>query len=227
VPLPGPKPKGKVEIKWSPDFAYTIGLIASDGCLSSNGRHISFVSKEKEQIDNFLKGLRINVKIGTTYSGWKGMKAYRVQFGDVLFYEFLNSIGLTKAKSKTMGALYIPDEFFFDFLRGLFDGDGCTYSYWDPRWRSSFMMYISFASASLAFILWLQNEIKEKIDVTGHISAQKDKPFFQLRYAKKDCQAVIKCMYKTTSKLFLTRKYLKILASLDIVQQQVNPNLTK
>ena len=42
----------KVDTTWSPELAYAIGLIASDGCLSSNGRHIVLVSKDKEQIMN-------------------------------------------------------------------------------------------------------------------------------------------------------------------------------
>lgn len=224
--MPGAKPKGKVKIEWSADFAYAIGLIASDGCLYNDGRHISFVSKDIEQIDNFLKALNIKVHIGISKSSWKGKEAFRVQFSDVLFYEFLNTIGLTKAKSKTIGALHIPDDLFFDFLRGLFDGDGCTYSYWDKRWRSSFMLYISFASASSVFILWLRGKIKEKLNVTGHIAALKDDSFYQLRYAKNECLPIIRNMYKTKSKLCLKRKYLKILTSLDIVQQQVKYYLT-
>ena len=51
----GTKPRGKIEIKWSPDFAYVIGLIATDGCLSTNGRHVIFVSKDLEQVENFKK----------------------------------------------------------------------------------------------------------------------------------------------------------------------------
>lgn len=53
----GPKPKGKVNIKWSANFAYAIGLIVSDGSLSKDGRHISFTSKDKERVDNFNKAL--------------------------------------------------------------------------------------------------------------------------------------------------------------------------
>lgn len=41
------KPLSKIKIKWSPKFAYCIGLITSDGNLSKDGRHISFTSKDK------------------------------------------------------------------------------------------------------------------------------------------------------------------------------------
>lgn len=52
----------------------------------------------------------------------------------------------------------IPGKYFFDYLRGCFDGDGCFYSYWDPRWRSSHMFYLEFISASKNHIDWLQKK---------------------------------------------------------------------
>src|SRR3989338_5658815 len=93
-----------------------------------------------------------------------------VQLKNVLFYRFLTSVGLTPNKSKTIGPLKIPGDFFFDFLRGVFDGDGSTYSYWDPRWKSSFMFYTEFASASPNFINWLREEIRLHVGLRGHMS---------------------------------------------------------
>src|SRR3989344_5929092 len=137
----GIKPKGKVKIKWSPQFAYAIGLLATDGCLLNDGRHIDLTSKDREQLMNYKKCLAIDTKITSKHSSL-GNRYLRVQFGDVLFYRFLLGIGFTPAKSKTMAHLAIPKKYFFDFLRGCFDGDGCFYSYWDPRWHSSFMYYL-------------------------------------------------------------------------------------
>ena len=54
----GQTPQGKVDIRWSANFAYAIGLLVTDGNLSSDGRHIIFVSKDMEQINNFLKCLK-------------------------------------------------------------------------------------------------------------------------------------------------------------------------
>ena len=49
----GPKPKGKVKIAWSPQFAYAIGLLVSDGNLSPDGRHINFTTTDVELIELF------------------------------------------------------------------------------------------------------------------------------------------------------------------------------
>lgn len=211
---PGPKPKGKVKIKWSANFAYAIGLLATDGCLSSNGRHIILTSVDKEQLENYLKCLNIEVKLGRK-TNRHGQTAQVVQFSDVLFFDFLESIGMTKAKSLTMGELAIPKVFFIDFLRGCFDGDGHTYSYWDPRWKSSFMFYVGFTSASKVFINWIREEIKNRIGIVGHITEAKRKNHcYQIKYAKYEGIKLIQAMYKNKKCICLTRKKLKINQSL-------------
>lgn len=213
----GPKPAGKVKIKWSPNFAYAIGLLTSDGCLSPSGRHIIFTSIDREQLENYLKALDIDVYIGKVQNKHGG--AMRIQFGDVVFYQFLMSIGLMPNKSRVIGALDIPDQYFFDFLRGLFDGDGCTYSYWDKRWRSSFMYYVSFVSASEKFITWLQSSVERKLGAKGHVTHTKQKnTYTQLKYAKAEGLQVLKKMYKSSrAPIYLKRKRLKVDEMLRIV----------
>ena len=215
----GPKPKGKIKIKWSANFAYVIGLLVTDGNLSSDGRHISFVSKDIEQINNFLKCLNVHIPIGKATSG-AGNIYNRVQLSDVLFYRFLESIGVYQKKSKTIGRVLIPKKYFFDFLRGCLDGDGCFYSYWDPRWRSSYMFYLEFASASLKHLIWLQREINKIIFVKGHITGRKKNDFFQLKYAKKEAVEIIKKMYYDKKVICLSHKRLKIEKALKINQKQ-------
>ncbi len=214
----GTKPKGQVKIEWSPNFAYAIGLLASDGCLYNDRRHMSLTTKDLEQAENFKNCLGLSVKIGKKSRGKEQEKKYyHVQFGDVLFYKFLESIGMTKAKSKTIGDLKIPKKYFFDFLRGLFDGDGHFYSYWDPRWKSSFMFYVCFSSASLAFIKWLQSELHNRLKINGHITKAHIKLCYQLKYAKKESLKILKRMYQDNA-VHLSRKRLKIEKALGIVE---------
>ena len=133
-------PKQKVKIRWSADFAYAIGLLVTDGNLSKDNRHISFTSKDYELIENLQIGLGINENVGKKARGGEKEKKYFVlEFSDVIFYRFLLSIGLMPAKSKILGEIAVPRLYMMDFLRGHFDGDGSFFSYFDPRWRSSFM----------------------------------------------------------------------------------------
>lgn len=207
--LRGSKPKGKVKIKWSPNFAYAIGLLATDGHISKDRRHIDLTSKDREQIENFMNCLDIKNKIGTKLSGSK-KPAYRFQFGDVLFYGFLLQIGLTPKKSKTIGALKIPKKYFFDFLRGSFDGDGSFYSYYDPRWKSSFMYYLVFVSASKEHIDWLREQSRKILGVVGHITQDGRKRTYQLKYAKREALKILKKMYYGRTVACLSRKRLKV-----------------
>lgn len=217
----GPKPKGKVKIKWSANFAYAIGLLVTDGCLYNDQRHMSLTTKDIEQAENFQMCLGLKVKNGLKSRGSSKKKEYyHVQFGDVLFYNFLVSIGLSTAKSKTIGIINIPNEYFFDYLRGCFDGDGCFYSYWDPRWRSSHMFYVEFVSASKNHIDWLQKELENRVRVVGHITRDGKKSTYQLKYAKKESVVLINKMYYNPRVVCLSRKKLKIQKALKIERQQ-------
>lgn len=204
------KPQGKVAIRWSPDFAYALGLLVTDGNLSPDGRHFDFTSTDTEQLINLMKCLGIEVKIGYKRSGFTGKERSRIQFGDVLLYKFLLNIGLTPAKSKTTGQIDIPKKYFFDFLRGHFDGDGTFYSYWDPRWKSSFMFYTEFISASAKHIFWLRKVINDLLGIRGHIVKNKKGTVLQLKYAKAESLKLLAKMYYNKDVTCLKRKRDKI-----------------
>lgn len=213
------KPKGKIKIAWSPEFAYAIGLIVSDGNLSPDGRHISFTTKDLELALNFLTALNIpNNHIGKkSRGGGESKKYFVIQFGDVLFYRFLLSIGLMPKKSLLLQKLIIPDEYFSHFTRGLFDGDGSFNSYWDPRWKSSFMYYTSFASASPIFLRWFQEKLVSLYKVHGAITGSRNQNVEKLAFAKKESKILVPIMYQSSNNLYLTRKHLKIFKAFSIL----------
>lgn len=218
----GPKPKGKVKIKWSQDFAYAIGLLVSDGNLSPDGRHIVFTSKDKELIRLFQRALHIDTSIGKKARRMGDRRTYYlVQFSDVLFYDFLLGIGLMPNKSKVIGKVNIPPRYFFDFLRGAFDGDGCTYSYFDPRWRSSYMFYTTFISASSLYIEWIRKEIFNRLEIAGHITGDGRKTVLQLKYAKAESLKLLPRLYPAKDVLALSRKRLKIEKMLRTIGQRL------
>jgi hypothetical protein len=216
------KPLRKVKTKWSPNFAYAIGLLVTDGCLSKDGRHFDFTSNDIEQLKNFMGCLGINVKIGRKSSGYNEKSGTRIQFGDINFYRFLLTIGLMPNKTKIIGKIKIPNEYFFDFLRGHFDGDGSFYSYWDPRWKSSFMFYTTFVSASKKHIEWLQNQILKHIKITGHITKDGNRSTYQLKYAKAESLELLPKMYYDYKVICLSRKREKINKALYIDKRHNN-----
>ena len=208
----------RTSTEWSAKLAYAIGLIATDGNLSKNGRAMVFVSKDIDQIDTFKKCLGINSKVCLKKSGFAPeRKYYFVQFTDKNFYNFLLSIGLMPAKSKILGKLDIPDKYYFDFLRGCLDGDGSFYSYWDKRWASSFLFYLSFVSASLNHLKWLRDRTMALCNVHGHIDYyNKTCRAYQLKYAKKEAKILIERVYHNATGPRLERKFKKIYSALRV-----------
>lgn len=200
--------RAKVKIKWSPITAYVVGLITADGSLSKDGRHINFTSKDFQLAKLFKRCLKLKVVIGRKARGREKEKKYfQVQFGNVVFYRWLVSIGLMPNKSKTIKKIKVPNKYFFDFLRGCFDGDGSIYSYWDPRWRSSYMFYLQFISASHEFLIWLQFSIMMLSGVSGSI--QRANRSEHLVFAKKDTRVIFDKMFYKKGLPCLRRKLLK------------------
>jgi len=198
--------QGKVKIAWGSSFAYAIGLLASDGCLNSDGRHIIFASKDKELVEKFKGALGIQNR--TTLCIRENRQWFIVTFGDKLFYKFLLSIGVTPAKSKTIERVSIPGEYFPDFLRGYFDGDGTFYTFRDRRWPNSYGFHVAFASASRDFIVWLQKILSQRYGVKGML--KRGKGTINLTYVKGDTRKLVAVMYHKKHVLCLSRKYNKI-----------------
>jgi len=201
--------RNNLNLEWRPELAYAIGLLTTDGSLSNDGRHINLTSKDIDQIKTFARIFSLENKIGIKYSSYKKEKTYfQIQFGNMNLYEFLLSIGLTPNKTKTIEKVLVPSKYFRDFLRGHLDGDGSTYSYWDPRWRSSFMLYTVFISASEKHLIWIRDEIKRKFKVEGRLRYS-GKSTYQLRFAKKHSIVIYSNIYYKDHLPCLERKRLK------------------
>lgn len=197
----------KVKIEWSSSFAYTIGLLATDGNLSKDGRHINMTSKDEEMIALFKKCLNIQNKIGRKSRGkLKEKKYFQIQFGDKNFYDFLVSIGLTPAKSKTLGPLKILDKYFADFFRGCVDGDGCIRITKHPESQYP-QLQVRLFSASPKFLDWLKDRIYKYIKPKGGW-IEKAENIGILAYAKSDSIKLLNFIYYSRKAPYLKRKFI-------------------
>lgn len=203
----------KVSTSWSPGLAYAIGLIASDGNLSKDGRHMNLTSKDIEMIETFKKCLGLKNKTGRKARGGSKEKRYFfLQFGDKTFYEFLVGIGLSPAKSKTLGALKIENKYFADFLRGIFDGDGNINIFKHPESKHP-QLRVRFFSASPNFISWIKVKNQELLGVGGF--QRLGTRVIDLAYAKADSIKLLNFMYYKDCTFFLKRKHSKAVEFLE------------
>src|SRR3990172_11961813 len=84
----GMKPRGPENRRtWSPDLAYIVGLLAPDGNLSPDGRHICFVSRDLQLIQTLASILHLNNRVGIKLGGYAPRPVFQIAFGDRLFYE--------------------------------------------------------------------------------------------------------------------------------------------
>ena len=194
---------------WTPELAYVAGLIAADGCLYNDGRHISLTSMDDDLLELVIHLLGLSCEVKRKSNGRGGLCGH-IQFSDVALYDFFIAVGITPAKSKTILQVTVPDKLYASFLRGYFDGDGSVWGFWDQRWRSSLMYYTSYTSASRSFLVWLQTKNTELADV-GPATIGICSGAFSLRYAKADSLKLFKFMYPADNATVpgLLRKYLK------------------
>lgn len=227
-----------IPIAWTPNLAYAVGLITTDGCLSKDGRHIDFTSKDSGLIYTFKDILGLKNKIGLKSSSTSNKMYYRIQFGNVNFYKFLLRIGLTPAKSKTLGALKIPDKYFTDFLRGHLDGDGSIITYVDNnnhylgRTYTNQRVYIYFISVSRNHIDWLHSQIIRLAHIKGSIQCKPHKnkdylPMWVIKIAKKESIKLLKWIYYQPNLPALKRKSILAKQILEIVNKEERKKYTK
>jgi len=191
--------------EWTPRLAYAVGLLTTDGCLSSDGRHITMRSSETKMLQTFKQCLNLKNKICKTRNG--NIVSYRIQFGDVQFYRWLLTIGLFPAKTYTIGSIAVPDDYFIDFLRGHLDGDGSITTYQDhyntfknPKYIYT-RLFVRFISASRKHVEWLRDNIRRLIRVHGAIhkakphNPDKQVSMWILKFGKKESIVLLSQLY--------------------------------
>ena len=201
--------------EWTPELAYAVGLIATDGCLT-RGRTISFPSADRQLVELLLACLKKHNKI-SKFRTRIGNIAYRTQIGDVALYRWLEGIGITPRKSLTIGAIDVPDAVLLPLARGLLDGDGsimnkraradtkrCSDYYWE-------YLRTKFVSASRTHLEWLRGRIRDVLGIDGYIELARGRDghhdMYALRYGKRISLVLLPALYEDPVAPRLMRKW--------------------
>ena len=123
----------------TPEKTYWFGFIVGDGCIGvyKNGGYTFVMTlKDKEHVEklaNFL-GYQIdrikihkakNIIIKNRLCNRKELYTFRIKCKELVID--LMNLGLTPRKSLTITDSIIPKNYQWDFIRGLWDADGCIY----------------------------------------------------------------------------------------------------
>lgn len=203
-------------LEWSDTMAYVVGLLATDGNLSRDGRHIAFDSGDPDLIATFLTCLgHLRAHVRAKRSGF-GSVHHQVQFSDVRFHRWLAGIGLSPRKSLVLGAIDVPDEHIAPLARGLFEGDGHISNFTHAPTPSTYpgyryeRLWVYFNCASRAHLVWLQATLGRTMGLRGHVEdirREGRRDFFRLKFGKRDSIELLSAMYPDPSVPKLERKW--------------------
>lgn len=193
------------------DSAYVLGLLASDGVVSKDDNCV-FIELKNDDIE-LLEKVNIaleNERPVKTYSR-KGRndtsKLYffsRKMKQDLAYFDIIPN----KTYSTVNFAKNIPEEYFIDFVRGFFDGDGCiTECNSTLRWQLDGVSLDTLKTIQNRMLKYgLELKIREEKDPRSTI------PKYRLyTYSKNSCLKIFELLYQNPSSLRMKRKYEKFL----------------
>ena len=191
--------------RWSPELAYIVGLIATDGYLAKGKVEVDFTSADEELIELYcdilhLEGIHVVTANHPPRKAWQAVK-----LSDGVFRAFLEDVGLTPAKSKTLSPLQVPDEVFADFLRGALDGDGSWYV--SRQWAGRYQyLKVELCSASRQFLEWIYQKIEQLADLHGNFRARFLGRSYDLSFVGQKALALGRWVYYSPTVPALSRK---------------------
>lgn len=157
----------------SPDKAYWLGMIATDGNVAKNVNTISISLKDREHVDKFKKACKasyevyFNDAVSTLQITSKKMK------GDLI------KLGITPNKSKTLCPAKL-NRFEADFWRGCLDGDGGI-SQRGKYWRLYFCGTPQMVIGFLSFIEKNTGIVGNRFDISESFSRTQFGKFCELK----------------------------------------------
>ena len=196
--------------------AYFLGFIFADGWVVYNKQKRNYEfgmelqSCDKyilESLNNELGGVHIISHSNPTTRVICGVES-NIGHHDTLrvysknFVENLISCGVVPNKTYNYKIPKFPMEFFFDFLRGYIDGDGCYHC-------NKNHIYMSLTCASEDILRWIQS-ILNKYDISTNIYKEKEYKYRLTCTNYDGMNSLINFMYHDNCTLYLTRKYDKI-----------------
>ncbi|MFA5987431.1 MAG: hypothetical protein WC797_02155 [Candidatus Paceibacterota bacterium] len=195
--------------KWSSDMAYILGFMYADGnvVFSKRGTHfVAIYTNDYLLLEAIRSKLASNHKISKRVS--LTGNCFRLQIGSTELFNDLSNLGLVIRKTTRMKLPEVPSEYFGDFVRGYFDGDGNVWSGIAHKTRKTKcpIIYSVFTSCSFEFLFELKNRLKMIGTKGGSLYRVKDKNCSRLLFATWDTLKLYEIMYNGKTSLELPRK---------------------
>ena len=190
----------------TPDKAYFLGLMCSDGSISNDKFYIKLTDEDilqkfkmYLQYEGFIK-FKENHKLNPN---WKN--CYILTVSSKKLVSALCSFGCTPNKTRTLQLPQLSKHLYRHFIRGFFDGDGCL-QLQDKIYHCRFDL----TSASKTFLEQVRPIIAEHGKTFGSLNKETNHDVWHLSFSGHQVIKILNWLYEDTD-LYLIRKYNKYL----------------
>jgi len=191
---------------WSPEMAWCLGLLYTDGNLFSwrdirditKLARVRFTNTDVDTINKFSSFTNGYIQKPCIRPSRKPL--YNVDIYSKIVYEDLVKLGLMERKTHNLSFPdNFPEKFMCDFLRGIWDGDGGIYNY-----TGKFIC--SFTSSSLSFVEKLAEYLSYILNSNIKFSSKEDK--YQIKLFSDNAYLFCRTIYhKDMKNAYMIRKY--------------------
>ena len=196
----------------SKEKAYWLGFIYADGYIVCNQHTATYeLGIEINSQDNYLLK-RLVYNLGNVHKveykhNYKSFNGYNYETDSCILRIYSKQIcqsliNLNIVPNKTNSNLFPQNNnYFFDFLRGFVDGDGCIYV--DKKNH----IMINFTNSNEEFLSYINNKVNNLIGISGKIYKEKDKKYRLIYFRQNDIKILLDKIYDNKTDSYLIRKY--------------------
>jgi len=178
---------------------YWAGFLAADGCISNGSLYICLHSQDLDHIQKFQSFVGSNHKISVNTDKYDRAQTAFVnkQINKDLLYNF----NITERKTETYELPIIPDKFFWNFVRGYFDGDGCICESFSNKNSKTATLYTTIVGSYT-----LIDELYPLLELNGTVQTKAKVKV--IKYCTNSSRRFLSNIYSnSTENLRLSRKY--------------------
>lgn len=192
--------------QWSHELAYFLGWMATDGNIAETTNSIRITSTDVEHLESIFS--LFSYGWTTSMRNWDKEKHPNFNPAGTISItreDIMNKIidyGIQPNKTFDLKMPYIPNEYMRDFIRGVFEGDGCI------SFKNEISGAITFSSGSKVFLDELGNAISRQTGLKKYTGQNSDGTYRLVYSSIRGIKELFRYMYEgVPSELILDRKF--------------------